>query len=481
MALDKELHRSGRWFEAKAAEIPLVGQSAVINTTVSWADPTFNHLTREGYQSNAAVFACINALAFACQEPRPIVESLSGEPLPNHPLQALLNRPNPKMSWAELALYIATYKAIGGQCFLHKVGGARTTELYPYHMGQLTPEPSRTEWISGYIAWKGTPDERRIPAEDIIHLKWPSVDPLQPWLALPPLRAIAREVDTDSEATRYLFALLANDATPRTVINLTKDYLDDSERQHLREAFGRDHGGMNRGGIAITTGGASVDRLALNLQELAFDALRKVPEARICTAFRVPPEYLGLTVGLEQSTYNNKNEARRGFIEDTIVQLLNLDANELTADLASEFGAVRVAFDYSEVVGLGENQNEVAERASKLWTAGIMTLNETRQSLGLPPAEDVVPDVDGNVFKTEPAPAALPAPIDVTPNPRQLTVENEAEDEAEELTEEQAAKIRRQALIGLKQLSTFTERRMAYDIEQYLRNQVQRAVDAAKE
>ena len=471
-----------RLIGTKQAELPLVRRQLILGNMWAWLQPTFDRMMHDGYLANAAVFSCINAIAFASQQPKPIVESLAGEPLPNHPLQALLNRPNPRMCWPELALYIATYKAIGGQCFLHKITvGGQTTELYPYHSGHITVEPSRTDWVGAYIFGKGTEDERRIDPSEIIHLKWPSVDPEHPWLALPPLRAVAREVDTDSEATRYLYALLANDATPRTVINLTKDFIDPQERDHLREAFGRDHGGSNRGGVAITTGGASIDRLGLDLQELAFDAIRKVPEARICAAFRVPPEYLGLNVGLEHSTYSNKEEARRGFIEDTVMQLLNLDAGELTADLASEFtGNVRVVFDYSDVVGLGENQNDLVTRAETLWVSGLVTLNEARQTLGLPPAEDVVPDVDGNTFKSAPAPPMLPEPIDVTPNPRQLTVEAQAEDEADDLEDDQEAK-RKRALLELKQLSDVDRRAMQRQLERYFDTEYSKAVQAAKE
>ncbi len=401
---------------AKDATIPL----SLPWQAAAWLDTSFERLTREGYKANAAVSACITTLAIAYQQPRPIVVDVKGEIVPNHPLQRLLSRPNPIMSWNELALIIATYKAIGGNAYLHKVRGPRgqVVELWPYHTGQISPIPGPRTWIDAYEYDAGGVEKIRIDRADIVHLKWPAIDPAQPWLALPPLRLVAREVDTDSEATRYLFALLKNDASPRTIVT-SKTAMSDIAYDRFRQQWQERHGGMNRGGLGIIEGiDGGVTRLSLNLQELAFDALRRVPEARICAAFRVPAEVVGLMVGKEHSTYNNVSEARRGLFEDTILQLCALDAAELTADLGTDFGGdVRVEHDTSKVVALQENEDAKYTRALNAWDNGVITKNEARMYLGLPKVEDLkIPALgDGNAFKTTAAPPQLPNVIDVEP------------------------------------------------------------------
>jgi HK97 family phage portal protein len=386
----------------------------------TWAPATFQRLTAEGYKKNAAVNICLTKLALAYQQPRPIVKSMDGDLLPNHPLQKLLIRPNPQMSWRELALITAVYKGIGGQCYLKKVRSARglVVELWPYHIGQIRPVPGRYEWVSGYEYNDGESDWQPIDKADVVHLKWPIIDPDQPWMALSPLISLAREVDTDNEATRYQYALLFNDATPRTALRIPPGGrpMTPLEVERIKASWRQKYGGDNRGDVAILEAGAEIVRTSLNMEELAFDALRKVPEARISAGFLIPPEYSGLTVGLEHSTYNNVNEARRGFFEDTIVQLLALDSGEIEQDLGQDFGGdVIVEHDLSKVVALQENEDAKWTRAVNGWDKGLITQNEGRQHIGLAETPG------GDVFKAPSGPMQLPGGsqiIDVTPPKR---------------------------------------------------------------
>lgn len=387
----------------------------------SFAPATFKRLTAEGYKKNAAVNICLTRLALAYQQPRPLVKTLDGDPLPNHPLQKLLIRPNPQMSWREMALITAVYKGIGGQCYLKKVRSARglVVELWPYHIGQIRPVPGRFEWVSGYEYNDGESDWKPIDKADVVHLKWPIIDPDQPWMALSPLISMAREVDTDNEATRYQYALLFNDATPRTALRLPPGQrpMTQLEVDRTKASWRTKYGGDNRGDVALLEAGAEIERISLNMEELAFDALRRVPEARISAGFLIPPEYSGLTVGLEHSTYNNVNEARKGFFEDTIVQLLALDAGELEQDLGDDFGGnLIIEHDLSKVVALQENEDAKHARAVAGWNAGLMKQNEARRMIGLSD------DPAGDVYKAPAAPA-FGAPmkvIDVTPIRKQL-------------------------------------------------------------
>lgn len=387
-------------------------------TKTSWITPSFKRLTEEGYASNAAVYQCVSALAFGYNEPPPVVKDQDDEPLPKHQLQVLLNRPNPMMSHAELMTYMIIYKAIGGNAYLLKVRNSSgiVIELWPYHAGQVTPIPSRFDWIAEYEFDNGDGEKTKVPAKEVIHLKWPSIDLDQPWLALPPLRAVAREVDTDSEMTRYLYALLKNDATPRTLLNV-KTNLNDVQFERLRQQFSFRHGGDNRGGVGVVEGDATISRMAMNLQELAFETLRRVPESRIAGAFRVPAILAGLYVGLEKATYANYKEARAQLTEDTFVPLWKADGIELTQALSNEFsGDTVIEYDLGEVAALQENEDAKYTRIIAAYDSGITTKNETRLYLGLPRVGELQIVDEGDTFKTEAQPMQ-PNILDVTPQP----------------------------------------------------------------
>ncbi len=357
-------------------------------------DQNVRTMIEEGYKKNSAVFACISTLAFAFPEPPLAVFSRSrpGEVISGHPIRLLLNQPNPLMGEAELLQYVITYMALGGNTYLFKFRGQgdRVTELWPYHAGEMWPVASDREWISHYVYDRGDGTLREVAKRDVIHLKW-MPDPQAPGRGMPPLKAVARETDSDNELTRYLYALLRNDAMPRTALRLPETaHLSEEQYRRLKEQFQMRYGGDRRGQVAVLEGGVEIERLALDLEQLAFDTLRGVPEARIAAAFRVPPIVAGLSVGRNHSTYANYREARRSFAEQTLVPLWRSVAGEIEQGLRDDFAAgdVEIRFDLRRVEALAESESDRWRRVLDGVERGVLRVNEARVQLGYEPVAD---------------------------------------------------------------------------------------------
>lgn len=348
---------------------------------------TFNH---SAYKLNSAVFACVSALSFAFIEPPlKIYRAADKEELPKHPTRQLVIKPNDIMGEGELWLHTIIYAAIGGNAYWHKVrnGQRKVIGLKPYHIGNIAPVPGRSEsWVDGYEYDNGTGEKTPVPKEDIVHFKWPSVDLSQPWIAMPPLLPALREVATDNEAVRYLKAILQNDAVPRMVMYVPGDSdldLDSEEKQaRLKAQFRAKYGGDNRGDLAIVTGGAKMERISLNLQELSFDAIHRIPESRITAAMRVPAIIAGLNAGLENSTYSNYGEAKEQFTRGTLGPLWNLFASEVASDPDLNPDGDIIAFEMSEVQALQEDTNARWERLTAALNAGAITINDFLRGVG---------------------------------------------------------------------------------------------------
>lgn len=377
--------------------------------------PTFQRLAAEGFRANSVVFACASTLAFSFAEPK-LMTWAQGDKgrqmLPKHPATQLLQRPNNRMGHADLLRHVMLYTSIGGNCYIHKVRSQakRVVELWPYNDGVITPIQGHGPWVDHYEYEDVTGETKDIPIEDIIHIQW-IPDPLYPWKGLSPIIACAREVDTDNEATRYLFALLKNDAIPRLAISRDKDTLPltPDEFQRQKQQWADRQGGENRGGVALLEPGMSIQIVGLDLQQLAFEALRRVPEARLTAAMRVPAVLTGLNVGLEQMTYNNVTGMRKYFTESTMVSLWRMFEDALTAGLLSEFGGGEVggeviAFDLSSVIALREGAAEKRQWVDAAVRGGYLTVNEARTEMGLPSVKD------GDVFLR--TMAQLPEPVE---------------------------------------------------------------------
>lgn len=392
--------------------------------------PTFDRLVSEGYQKNSIVTSLISVFTFALPEPPLLVydaEGEQGQPLPNHPLRQLLRRPNTLMGEDELWQYTAAYAILGGNAYwvatLDAVG--RPVELWPYHAGQVRPKPGGAAWITGYEFFNGDGAWEDINPNKyaVVHFKWPLPDPCQPWMAQPPLRAVASSVDTIAEIDTYIYALLKNNAIPPILIKLPKDReMDKPQKDRFRAQWQAMYGGDNRGSVAILDDGADVSVLGLNLQQLAVDALYRVPETRIAAAFRVPPILAGLLAGLDASTYSNYGQARKSFTQDTLVPLWRAWGAEVESTFGELFGTpVYLHHDLSLVASLQEEVTAKWGRVNTAWTSGLLSFAESRKALGYEK-----PETD-DLFMTRKSftmafadvimnPEAQPA-IDVTPAP----------------------------------------------------------------
>jgi len=361
----------------------------------------FQSLVAQGYQRNAAYFSCVSAHAFTFPEPPLHVyadEQEQSPALAAHPLRRLLARPNADMDEVAFASLVITWAAIGGNCYIHKErnrSGA-VIGLRPYHDGVMRAVPvddqdgigdASGSWVSHFMFRQRDGEEVQIDKADVIHFQWPSADPLHPWKAQPPIVAAAREVDADNEATRYVSALLQNDATPRTVLTQSDHMaLTPDEKERMRAEWSARHGGDQRGGIAILEAGVKVERLGLNMAELDFAALHDIPEQRICAVMKVPSPVAGLG---DDPTYANSEEASKRFTTDTRVPLWRRYAGAVQAGLVADFGGsvvVRHALD--RVAALQEDAAAKSTRVFAGYTAGLFGFAESRAMLGVTQAPD---------------------------------------------------------------------------------------------
>jgi HK97 family phage portal protein len=373
--------------------------STVIRFAPKWVRYTFLpvSITRmlNGYRKNSAVAACATTLAFSFPEP-PL---LSGKLVDGrfvadyrHKINALLRRPNPDMGHFELMQFAVTYASIGGNCYLWKQRSqnGRVIALWPFSDLQITPVPGETiaDGLVRYYEFDpGDGEKIPIPKSDIVHWKW-MVDIERPWRGIGAVEFAIREVDRDSEATAYVYALLKNNAVPPVVVTLAEgDELTDDKANRLRASWRDKLGGENAGNVAFLESGMKAEKMGFDLQQLAAEALNAVPESRIAAAFRVPPVVAGLSVGLKRSDYGDQ-AARRAFTELTLSALWQGLASELLESLRDDFALTddfALEFDLRKVRALQEEEVKRWERVTLAWNRSLLTRAEAKAELGMEP------------------------------------------------------------------------------------------------
>ena len=112
----------------------------------------------------------------------------------------------------------------------------------------------------------------------------------------------------------------------------------------------------------------------------------------------VPPLIVYAYTGLMHSTYSNMDEAWEQFWNTTMSSQLKDLRAWLTMTLLREFESkdairgemVRVGWDLSEVGALQEDQTAAEGRLISKWEKGLITMDESRKQVGLPPHPDPV-------------------------------------------------------------------------------------------
>jgi len=345
------------------------------------------------------------------------VDSQQAEPVEDHPVIKLMAQPDPMIMGSLFWGWVIQDYKLFGNTYLRKIrsttrGVVTALQFLPQDM--VRPVGNGVNPLTHYVY---TTDGRSfdIPVSDIIHIRY-NRDPQDIRLGRSPVMAVLREIATDNTASTTAYGLLANGAMPSLIVgpdakDQTVDISMDDARQVKRQLH-EDLTGDGSGGIVVMTGAYKLDRVSLTPSELALDSVRRVPEERICSALGINPMVLGLGSGLERSTYSNYERAQQAAWEDGMVPLLRTLADAITADLLPEYPETQegdfVQYDLETVRALADDLAAEAERAERLYKAGIIDRAEAKRIAGL----EAVPEDEGQLH-----PQAIPVQTTDAPVP----------------------------------------------------------------
>ncbi|MDG9703804.1 phage portal protein [Streptomyces sp. DH37] len=378
--------------ETKAVEGQAFGTSLGLGVnSPDYPAAGFLPYAEAGFGRNELVYACIMEKATSLPEAplRVYGPDGLGEPRENHPLRELITNPNPMLTEFELFELTVIHMDLAGIAFWEIIRdqAGRPVQLWPLRpdlVRFIRQRNGRTRYgylLGGSIVDLGT---------DVLAFRYPN--PVDPLVGQAPLRPALRAVALDNEATDFVKHLLQNRAVPGVVIT-TQRKVDQEVSDRLATKWKQKFGGSKRGEPAVLQAGMDVKVLGLDLNSLEFPDLRTISEARICSAFGVPPILVGAKVGLDRSTFANYKEARTSFWEETILPLQRRIGDVITARLLPEVldaqfampRKVTVRWDRSQVLALKESEQAIWERANNALRSGAITVNEFRKIVGLPP------------------------------------------------------------------------------------------------
>lgn len=363
-----------------------------------WQTGTTQRYVSEGWSKSSVVFACVMALADAVATAPIVVTQDAGdgqqEPIADHPLQRLIQRPNPSMDGAEFFQAITVIAALSGFCVIEKErnGAGVPVNLWPLRSDWVKPIPRD----QSAPAWEYRVPGRRSPfilePEDVI-VYTHAPDPNMGYTGTAPMAVAFRELGILNAMTGFLKAFFDNGAVPQYGIiprqQITNQEMADAFLDKVRGKFRETNGGP-----MLLTGVEDIKRIGFNFDELAYPSLRNLSEVAICSAFRIPAMLVGIQAGLDASTYSNHESALGYFFRTTVTSMWRRMDGALTRGLVYEFddtGRLNIEFDLSTVEALQEDRTALWQRSTAALQAGGISTHTFQRLIGIDPhGPDVV-------------------------------------------------------------------------------------------
>jgi HK97 family phage portal protein len=286
-----------------------------------------------------------------------------------------------------------THLDVSGNCYIEKMRVGRK----PRMLGFLRPDrvkikPGKTRADDIFVYTIGQ-QERSIPREDIIHDKYPN--PTNDFYGLAPIEPVLREIKIDLQMSDFTQAFFQNAGVPFGMLTVPYS-VDEDEERAIRSRWKRAFQGVKGWFklLIMNRDKAEYKQMGIVQKDMEMVATRELVEARICSAFGVPPVIVGALVGLKQGqSYANYDKAQHSFWSEEMQPLGGRIASRLTRDLLPDFmrpGESRAsfAFDYTGVEALQEDNSEKLKVVAQLVSSGAFTPNSALGLLNLPTVAD---------------------------------------------------------------------------------------------
>jgi HK97 family phage portal protein len=323
------------------------------------------------YQQSAWVYVAVNRIAEAAALVPLRVLRVEGDKrveIVRHPLEVLLDNPNPVTSRFELFEQTIGFLELTGNAYWFIVGDARgrPAQIWTLRPDRVTIVPHPQHYVAGYIY---EIDGQRIPLEavEVVHFKrW---HPANDYYGLSALEAARIAVDSDRAMARWNKNTFGQDnGVPAGIVNI-KEFISDSDFERIKREWRGSYGNAQRKTAFLRGGAVEWQNIGLSHTDLDFLQGRKAHREEILNIF-------GLPVGLvaENATEANAKVAERLFIERTLYPKLVRLAQKITQELLPFYPGEHTAL-FDDI-----RPTDVQARLDEIRTAqSILSINEIRE------------------------------------------------------------------------------------------------------
>lgn len=346
------------------------------------------------------IFAGATALAIAATKPalrvyREVKDAkgeVSQEEVVGEDINALIEAPNPQLSYQELIQISVVNLWMVGNQYWNLVGTGEGQPIAPSNQPveiwwvkphQINPKTDDKGLVRSYEFTGASGQIKSLDPSEIIHFR--TANPASYFLGMGVMEPLTKTATLELNAMTYIDNFMKNDGTPPFVFKHPGSP-DKKQRQEFYAGWDERHKGPKRAGRAgMIWGGMDVQKLGDTVKDSQYPELRKMNREEMLACLGVPPSVVGL---LEYANYSNMEVQQKKFWEDAVMPILGLVADKLTLKLAPLFDErYWFEFDYSKIKVLQEDEERKARVDRIRLGCGRVTPNQLRQEVGQEPYE----------------------------------------------------------------------------------------------
>lgn len=301
----------------------------------------------------------------------------------NNQILNTLNYPNRVQTREDLFWLMTVYLLAEGEAPILLNNSKNPTEMVLLNPNKVEVKWSKEKVIEGYMYQQANGQKKFIERDLMIFIKIPSVD--SPFRGMGIMRYIAQTLDIDNYIEEYLRKFFFNDATPGSVLETDKE-LSQESYDRMAAILKNKHQGVKKAHKnLILEGGLKWKDIGVKLSDLKIKELEDSIRDKILAAFKVPKSILGITEDVNRA---NGDTSDRVFSKRSIKPKMRLIESQLNMFFVSKFADGQnywIGFDNP----VKEDEKIQAEVDNIYVTAGILTVNEVRNRMELPPIEEV--------------------------------------------------------------------------------------------
>lgn len=216
-----------------------------------------------------------------------------------------------------------------------------------------------------------------LPDEVIMFRTW---NPINDFAPVSGLMAASGSATWDLFARTWNTSVFRNGALPEVVFK-SKVRLNDETRERIKTTIKNMIGSPETWrDILILDDNIELVPFSKSPRDLEFDAMMTKARDEMLAALKTPPAMVGVAIS---GGLGGFKEQRHQFYQLTILPMLRKIESTINRFLAPPDEEFR--FDLNDVLSLVEDLDAMSARAERLVGRGIMTINETRDEMGLEP------------------------------------------------------------------------------------------------